>query len=334
MENESTSAQSFAICDSKGSPIVTMSPLSPPSPRLAMSSYKTIPSLIGARRDDLAPNGVATLVGLRGPARGTTLAFEEEVVVIGRGEACQIVLDADNVSRRHAELADGPFGALVNDLGSTNGTYVNGVRVFGPTPLAEGDLVRVGHSVMKFTRAAEVEREYHEEMFRQVNVDGLTQLYNRRYIDDVLAREVARSQRHRRALSVLLFDIDHFKRVNDTHGHAAGDDVLTAVAKRASDTVRREDVVGRYGGEEFIVVAPETPVERAWILGERIRTEIACQPFLTECTRLAVTVSVGVAGLSEGCADADIDALVADLVGRADSRLYDAKRGGRNRVAA
>ena len=299
-----------------------------------MSSFKTIPSIVGGRPEEVATLGVATLIGLRGPARGTTVAFEEGVVVLGREATCHVTLDADNVSRRHAELSDTPFGALVRDLDSTNGTFVNGVRIFGPTPLSEGDLLRIGNSVMKFTRAAEVERRYHEEMFRQVNLDGLTQLYNRRYIDEVLTREVARSLRHGRTLSVLLFDIDHFKRVNDVYGHAAGDAVLSCVANRASDCVRCEDIVGRYGGEEFIVVTPETSVERATIVAERLRNQVASVPFGVGDALVYVTISIGVAELKAEPSDAPLEQSVAELVARADERLYAAKRQGRNRVAA
>jgi diguanylate cyclase (GGDEF)-like protein len=153
--------------------------------------------------------------------------------------------------------------------------------------------------------------------------DQLTTLPNRRQLDDQLDRDIARAHRHRVPLSVLLVDIDRFKAINDLHGHQAGDHALRELASRLSDTVRGGDLAGRWGGEEFLVIAPNTGQDGALELAERCRTVIAGTPFADVGT---VTASFGVATLTE-----HEDA--RSLVHRADIALYRAKDGGRDAVA-
>jgi diguanylate cyclase (GGDEF)-like protein len=173
-----------------------------------------------------------------------------------------------------------------------------------------------------------VEAQYHEEIYRMTITDGLTQIHNRRYLLEALERDMVRARRHDRDLSILLFDIDHFKRINDTHGHLAGDFVLKELARVVQARVRREEVFARYGGEEFAVVLPETSLAGAVTLAETLRQTVRERTFVFQADTIRVTISLGAAVLDDGVETA------ADLIKRADERLYAAKRGGRDRVSS
>ncbi|MSP23849.1 MAG: GGDEF domain-containing protein [Myxococcales bacterium] len=259
---------------------------------------------------------------------GKRFVLESSPLRIGRGTDNHIVLDSDSVSRRHASftLADGAW--KVADEGSTNGTYSNDVQVTNGAIVRNGDRIKIGATIFKFLSGADVESQYHEEIYRLTIVDGLTQIHNKRYLHEALERELIRARRHGRSLAVMMFDLDHFKRVNDTHGHLAGDFVLKEVAGLVQGRIRRDEVFARYGGEEFCIVLPESLLDGAAELGERLREEIEGHTFVFQTDRIVVTVSVGCAVL------ADEDRNAAELLKRADERLYQAKNSGRNRVCA
>lgn len=165
--------------------------------------------------------------------------------------------------------------------------------------------------------------------------DVLTGWYNTRYLRHRLVQELARARRYQQPLGVLLFDIDHFKTINDDHGHPAGDMVLRALAARVKSVLRSSDVPVRHGGEEFLVLLPQTDGEAAARLGERVRREVAARPFrLGELRNIHVTVSVGVAEELPDAERKDLEAVASALVERADRALYRAKDEGRNRVSA
>lgn len=164
------------------------------------------------------------------------------------------------------------------------------------------------------------------EAMRLSTEDALTGAYSRRALNDLSDRVLAEARRHRRPLSVLMIDADHFKRINDTYGHEAGDEVLVELVRRIRLTLRAEDFVGRVGGEEFVVVLPDTPEEEARQVGERLRQVIARDTYIREGEEIPFTVSIGVAERDPG--EAEFEALLK----RADDAMYAAKRGGRNRV--
>ncbi|HLU67037.1 MAG TPA: GGDEF domain-containing protein, partial [Kofleriaceae bacterium] len=204
------------------------------------------------------------------------------------------------------------------------------------SPLRDGDFVKIGSAIFKFLSGSGVETSYHEEIYRMTIVDGLTGAHNKRYFLEFLEREMARCSRYGRPLSLLMFDIDHFKKINDTHGHLTGDYVLKELARRLLGRIRKEELLARYGGEEFAVVLPETNHDNAMQFAEMLRRMIGGEMFEYEGDRFPVTISVGVAtldfeSLSQGLAPPpQIDPL--EFIRQADANLYNAKRGGRNCV--
>jgi diguanylate cyclase (GGDEF)-like protein len=245
-------------------------------------------------------------------------------VTIGRGADCTIQVDRDSVSRKHAKVIRSGSGWQVVDLGSTNGSYVNDAQIT-QCSLRDGDLVKIGNAIFKFLVGGNIESSYHEEIYRMTIIDGLTQAFNKRYFIENLEKEIPRCTRHQRPLSLLMFDIDHFKKINDEHGHLTGDFVLREMARRVRTRVRKEEVFARYGGEEFALVLPETEKENAMKVAEDLRRLVGTDSFDFEGDRIPVTISLGVATTDNEIAP---DAFIK----LADDNLYKAKRNGRNRV--
>jgi two-component system, cell cycle response regulator len=269
------------------------------------------------------------LVQLSGPALGKKFVLDQAETVIGRSDSCAIKLELDNVSRRHCSFVAGAGDVVLLDHGSTNGTYVNNVRISAEARLLSGDLIKVGSAIFKFLSSGElgsIEAQYHEEIYRLTIVDGLTQVHNKRYLLEFLEREMARCARHGCTLSLAMIDIDHFKRVNDDFGHLAGDAVLRELGLLLQVRVRKDECLARYGGEEFALVLPETSLGRAVDLVDKLRLHVEAHSFVFEDRRLPVTFSAGVAELVPG----EESALA--FIKAADRRLYEAKAGGRNRV--
>ncbi|HEY8428495.1 MAG TPA: diguanylate cyclase, partial [Sandaracinaceae bacterium] len=191
--------------------------------------------------------------------------------------------------------------------------------------LRRGDQIKIGDTIVKFLSGSDLEAQYHETIYRMTIIDGLTQIHNKRYLMEMLEREIPRARRHSRPLSVVMFDIDHFKGINDTYGHLAGDYVLKEVATLVKNRLRPDDIVGRYGGEEFCALLPETTLAGAASIAEDLRRRIQERRFVFEGEAIPVTVSLG-------CSELGGDMDVTTLVRIADEKLYDAKRSGRNRV--
>jgi len=249
-------------------------------------------------------------------------------VVIGRENDCDFVLNDDDVSRHHARIEVSSSQYTITDLESTNGTLVNNRKV-SQAVLASGDMIRVGKTILKFLRGNDVETQYHETVYLMMISDGLTGIPNKRFFLDAIQRELARTQRHKRPLSLAVLDIDHFKMINDKYGHLAGDAVLRELCARIKQVVRKDEVFARFGGEEFVVLLPESTLEQACLFAERMRTITANDAVCVEGATIQVTISIGVAYTS---GDEEISA--DDLIARADAKLYDAKRNGRNRVVS
>jgi two-component system cell cycle response regulator len=269
----------------------------------------------------------ACLVVIYGSELGKKYNLNAPSLVIGRSSKCDIQIDQESISRNHTKLVNTGKSILIRDLGSTNGTYVNDEPI-DEYVMRDGDLIKIGRTIFKFLTGGNIENAYHEEIYRLTTIDGLTQIFNKRYFVETLEREIARSHRYRRELSLVMFDIDHFKKVNDSYGHLAGDYVLKHLAQTVKTRIRREDCFARYGGEEFAIVLPEIDGLNAKPFAEKIRQLVEATDFRFENTSMPVTISMGVATLDGESVDPQA------LIKRADDRLYEAKSSGRNCVCA
>jgi diguanylate cyclase (GGDEF)-like protein len=269
------------------------------------------------------------LVVILGPDLGRKIPIAEPELVIGRDEDADLMVPVDGVSRVHCQLSVRDGMVWLRDLGSTNGTWVNGgeLQEGQEFVLRSGDRIELVGVVFKFLDGGDVEAQYHEEIYQLSITDGLTRVFNRRYLMDFLTREISRCRRHERALSLVLVDVDHFKSINDRHGHAAGDQVLREVATLLGKDVRREECLARFGGDEFALVMPETGAAGALVVADRIRSRVERHAFSWSGQGIEVTISLGVAEL--GKAGDGAEALVAE----ADAQLYAAKAAGRNAAA-
>ena len=273
-----------------------------------------------------APRNHAYLIVLAGTNVGEMYKVEDGMV-LGRGQEAGVRVVDDGVSRRHAHVRCEGEDCFIEDLGSTNGTFLNGDRVMRSV-LKDGDKIRVGSTtILKFTYNDHLDENFQRHMYEAALRDGLTKIFNRKYFIDRLEAEFSFAIRHGATLSLVLFDIDHFKSINDTYGHPAGDAVLVTLARTLNERIRGEDVFARYGGEEFVVICRGTPIHAAQAFAERIRKAVEQTQFQFQQGLIPVTLSAGVASLP----DPTIKDPVA-FVSAADSALYGAKRAGRNRV--
>ncbi len=252
-----------------------------------------------------------------------------EIATIGRETNAHIQLLDAGISRSHAMLrrtTEGQYELL--DVGSRNGTYANAQLIDGPVLLADGDKVQVGaQTVLKFSFTDALETDYAQKMYDVALRDGLTGLFNRRYFDERLESELAFSKRHAKPLALLMVDLDHFKRINDAFGHPVGDQVLIEFSKLLGQTVRGEDVLIRYGGEEFAIICRNTDAMKASVLAERIRHATAASSHVIDGNPLQITTSIGVVAIPMPSID-DANGMVK----AADEALYQAKAKGRNCV--
>ena len=267
----------------------------------------------------------ACLVVIYGLELGKKFNLTRSQMIIGRSSKADVQIDQEAVSRNHCKIINTGNAVLLRDMGSTNGTYVND-EMIDEYVLRDGDFIKVGRCIFKFLSGNNIENAYHEEIYRLTTVDGLTQIFNRRYFVETLEREIGRALRYRRELSLIMFDVDRFKVVNDTHGHLAGDYVLKHLASVIRARIRREDVLARYGGEEFGIVLPEIDHYNAMQFAEKVRRLIEQADFRFEDVVIPVTVSVGVASLRGEVEDP------LEFIKAADDNLFAAKEAGRNRV--
>ncbi len=309
-------------------------PPRPPSDEVDPDEFEDVETVttrvteVRMSRPDSKTRNRATLTVVSGPDTGRVHSLGPSVT-IGRARTCEIALDEPSISRTHARVTcSGDGNWWLVDLQSRNGTYVDGFRV-DRHRLQDGDRLQLG-PVIEFRYAITDDdgerllRELYESSVR----DPLTGVYNRKHLTERLVSELSYCLRHRTEVAVLLFDIDHFKRVNDTWGHLAGDLVLKSVATLVGRTIRTEDILARYGGEEFVVIARDTGAVGALALAERIRSVVESTVTQYERTPIRVTVSVGVA-TSLSCAG---KLSPEAIIGAADRNLYAAKDRGRNRV--
>lgn len=264
----------------------------------------------------------------RGVQKGRPIPVREGAWTVGRGPLCDVSVQGRGISRTHMQVEYTPGqGVVVSDAGSTNGLFVNGNRV-ERRALRDRDVVQLGpETVMRFVYAPAYETQMRVRQYENSIVDDLTGVHNRRYLMDSLEHELAFAARHGQPLCLMLVDIDHFKRINDSRGHQAGDAVIKQLAARIAEALRTEDIFARVGGEEFAVVTRGLDVRGALEAGERVRTLVAAKPFRWQDTEIECTISAGGTMLKP---KETLDVTV--LLKRADENLYRAKNAGRNCV--
>lgn len=270
------------------------------------------------------------LIVIHGQNLGKRYNIDDEKLVLGRSDDADIKIMDGNVSRKHAEVVAEGDKIIIHDLDSTNGTFVNTERL-KKAILKDGNLILIGNTILKFISRGNIENAYHEEIYNLATLDTQTQAYNKRYFLERLNGEFSRSKRYKRDLSLTILDFDHFKRVNDTYGHLAGDFVLKRAASLILRNLRKEDVLGRYGGEEFAIILPETKESNCFNIADKMRVMIEKSEFEYGKKKIPVTISMGIAfynGNSEKISTYN------DLIEAADLSLYEAKNSGRNRVVS
>lgn len=271
----------------------------------------------------------AYILFLSGPLVGKLHALQEGETIIGRQNDVDIPINDNRISRQHLSVAVNPDGTVLTDLGSTNGTFVNGKRVQTHL-LKDGDKVQISSStIFKFAYQDNLENIFHKELYKMAVVDAVTGIFNKRYFLDRFKEEFSHAKRMQHPLVLMMMDVDHFKKINDTHGHLAGDFVLAHLAKIVHKMVRASDIFARYGGEEFILLLRSSDEPGAIQLAERIRQTIAQTPAQFESHTIPTTVSLGVATLAEN----DFGSIEV-FMEAADQYLYRSKQSGRNKVTS
>jgi diguanylate cyclase (GGDEF)-like protein len=271
----------------------------------------------------------ACLIIIRGTPQGHRFFITENEMVLGRDPSADIAILDQSISRKHAKVSKKNGKVFLTDLGSANGSLINDKKL-SPNEtrqLAKEDMIKLGSTIMKFLPQGELETLYMGALSSAAHTDALTKIYNKRYLLEILEVEFKRAKALHTDFSLLFFDLDHFKKVNDTYGHDAGDHVLKEFAMLVrANHIRPKDVFARYGGEEFVLLLGNTGVKDAADIGERIRSAIETHAFIYEGKRMPVTTSMGVAELKTGIESANT------LLKHADQALYAAKSAGRNRI--
>ena len=274
-----------------------------------------------------AKSASPVLVVISGKPLGKSFFLSKDSMTLGRDLTADISIGENSISRKHTEFARIAEGIACQDLGSTNGTFVNDVKTEGQQLLNDGDLIRCGNTIFKFLKEGKIENIHYGKMYDLATTDGLTGILNKKAILDVITEELLRVQVKVQEFTLLMLDIDHFKQTNDRFGHLAGDYVLKETCDLIKNKmIRQQDALGRYGGEEFALVLRETPLQIGVEVAERIRAAIERNSFFFDGNQIPVTISIGVAAVDSTAKVAD------DLIALADKALYEAKNQGRNRV--
>jgi diguanylate cyclase (GGDEF)-like protein len=269
------------------------------------------------------------LIVLAGTSMGAMHLLEKETTIVGRGEKADLRIIDDGISREHSRVVREADQIVLEDLGSTNGTYCNAVRVTRQV-LSEGDKIMIGTStILKFTFHDQIDEVFQQQLTESALRDPLTKSYNKKFFLDRIQSEFTYAERHRLPLALLFLDIDRFKSINDTYGHPVGDYVLQELSTLMVKSLRNEDVLSRYGGEEFAIICRGLDLGPAEMLAERIRRAIEQHRFEMGGKVIPVTVSIGVARAPDPRLRS-----ASDLVVVADENMYLAKRSGRNRVCS
>ncbi len=268
----------------------------------------------------------ACLVQYNGASLGKRYILEGQEIVIGRAPKADICIPEDTLSKVHAKCLQAGDKVHLEDLNSTNGTFLNDQRVTARVGLCDGDIIRLGSILFKFFAHDNIENVFHDKIYRMATIDAGTQIFNKKYLLETLDSEFRFSRTYDRPMSLILYDLDFFKKMNDVNGHNAGDFILKESSQIAKSAIRKDDILARFGGEEFCIILPNTDAKTAYDLAERIRRKVEGHTFQFDGKQLKQTISMGVSQLSSAFASPQ------DLLADADRKLYKSKHAGRNRV--
>jgi len=277
--------------------------------------------------EDEAKQKPACLLVQGGDLNGSLYNLPGGETTVGRNPDCTISLDFHGVSRKHFTISVLESEVIVTDLGSANGTYLNNQKLDKPTVLKKGDVIKIGAIALKYLPKGDPERLTYDKLHEEANTDGLTKCYNKSFFNNQIEIEVKKSKLTGSPLTLIIFDLDHFKKLNDNFGHDAGDFVLKEKSRLIRENgIRQGDVFARYGGEEFCILLPNTNLKQGFEIAERLRKLVEKHEFIYDGKRLPVTASIGIADYRQGVNNG------TDLFKRADSAVYKSKEGGRNQV--
>ena len=287
-----------------------------------------IKAALNASEKEAAEKPAALLV-VGGELNGTLFDLIGKEVTIGRHAENTVPLEFSGISRFHFKITcQSETEHLLIDAGSKNGTYLNNNKLEKEHLLQKGDTIKIGSIALRYLPKGDPERLTYDKLKHDANTDGLTGCFNKSYFNNRLDMEVKKSKVSGRPLSLIIFDLDHFKKLNDKYGHDAGDFVLKKMAEVIRvNGVREEDTFARYGGEEFVILLPNTNIKQGFEIAERLRKLIEEQEFIYEKERLPVTASIGIADYRKGVSDG------TTLFKHADEAVYTSKSNGRNQVS-
>ena len=302
-----------------------------------MSGDETIiASVTHATTENTKKTAVSCLVQYNGDQLGKRFSVEKHISIVGRSPEATIFIDEPSVSRMHAKIFSSLGKVNIEDLGSSNGTFLNDKPVKVKSPIQNGDMIRLGAILLKFFSSTNMDNLVHDKIYRMVTVDPGTGIYNKRHLTTTLNSEFKVARTYNQDISVIYYDLDFFKKVNDNYGHEAGDMILKESAQVVKSLVRKQDVLCRFGGEEFVIILPSTQEKVAAELAERIRSSLEGHVFKIpqksggsqSIVNHRQTISMGVAGITSDMKDWKA------LLEKADNRLYKSKQTGRNKVTA
>lgn len=289
-----------------------------------MTTDQTIISSIDNIREDEDKSPYLTFVS--GPRLGQIFALDKEEITVGRSPECDLWIEDIAISRKHFILRVKVNQVRLEDLDSTNGTYVNGDRVKG-VKLSDGDKIQISKTtILELTYLDKTRSLSEKKRYEMGVIDPVTNVYNKRYLLERLREEFSFVKRRNRDMSIIMFDLDHFKKINDTYGHLAGDLVLQKVCLKVSQAVRTDDILARYGGEEFVIVMRDAGLKEARDLAERIRRLVGDLKIRHEDHEITLTISCGLSSMRPEFKDH------LAIIAEADRHLYESKKEGRNRV--
>jgi diguanylate cyclase (GGDEF)-like protein len=295
-----------------------------------MSDDKTIIADPGSTVFQPPKRKTASLIQYNGANLGKRIQLNEQRIVVGRTPEAHLFINEASVSRQHAAISSNVAGFEIEDLGSSNGTFVNDTKVAGKVLLKDGDMIRLGTILFRFFATDNAESIMADKIYRMATIDAGTDIFNKKYLLDALESEMKFARQYKRPLSIIYYDLDHFKKVNDTLGHNGGDVVLRETAAICKAAIRKNDVIGRYGGEEFVIILPDTDQRTAAELAERLRVAVENHVFKIEVDSKVVahrqTMSMGVSQMTPDMQTIEL------FLESADKKLYHSKQTGRNKV--